>query len=145
MRVVRFFIEEVGLVGSLLGSAVDILDGSADFSGEAVELGFLGVSGAEVLDGGESLGVVGDEVVRDGDVQAELEQVEGLEEEVVGCGCGDAAPVGLGESEVGADGGDGGLAGLGDLLERLSVLAEVVDSDGASPLFGGDVHGVGPF
>ena len=133
------------MVGTLVGSAMDILDGSADLSCEVVELGLLGVSGAEVVGDGESVGVVGDPVELDGGGEPELEQVEGLEEEIVGCGCGDAAPVGLGELEVCSDGGDRGLEGVGDVLEGVSLLSEVVDSEAASALPGGDVHGCGPF
>ena len=137
-----FLFVEVGLVEALFGSALDLLCGSADFSGEAVELGLLGVSGSEVLGRGEAFDVVGDEIVCDGEGESHLEQVERFEQQIVG-GCGgDAGPVGLDEFEVGADGGDGDLDGLGDLLERLSMLAEVVDSAGASASLGGDAHGM---
>ena len=62
----RLFVEQIGLVGALGGSAVDVVGGAADFSGEVIELGLLGVAGAEVVDRSEATGVVGDVVALDG-------------------------------------------------------------------------------
>ena len=51
-----FLLVEGGLVGALLDSLMDLVDGAADFSGEGGELGFAGVPGAQVLDGREAVG-----------------------------------------------------------------------------------------
>ena len=90
MWFLRFFGVELGLVlmlvGALFGSLVDVLDGAADFSGEGGELGVFGVFGAEVLGRGEELDVAVDGGAFEDVGESELEEVEGLEQEIVGGG-----------------------------------------------------------
>ena len=89
----RFLLVEAGLIGALFGALVDLVGGAADLAGEGREPGFLGLADAEVLGGGEAVGVVGQFVVLDGDGEPDLEQVERFEQEVVGGRGGDLAPV----------------------------------------------------
>ena len=142
-RFLRFFVIETGLVGALLGAAVDVLRGAADFAGKGVELGLSTLAGSEIVDGRESVGVGGDVVVLDGKGEAKVEEVERFEQDVVGGRRGDAGPVGLDQLEVGSDGGPGDFELFGDLSLGASTLGEVMGVEAASSSVGRDVHGCG--
>ena len=93
VRDLRIVFVDLGLVGALVGSSVDFLDGATNLAGEGVELCLLCVVGAEELDRGEVFVQTLEYVALDCDGESELEEMERLDQEVVGGGSGDLRPV----------------------------------------------------
>ena len=91
--------------------------------------------------GREALGVAGDGLVPEGEREPVVEQLQRFEQEVVGRGGGDRAPVAFDEAQVVADGGVGEVEVLGDPAQGEALLAEEVDAEGASASLRRDVHG----
>ena len=77
---------QVGLVDALTGAVLDLADGAADLAGQGGEPGLPGVAGAEVVDRREQVSVVFDPVALEREREPDLEQVQRLEQQVVGCG-----------------------------------------------------------
>ena len=136
---------EVGLRFSLFGAAVDGVDGAAGLAEVGEDFGVAGVAGFDVFGHGDVVAESLHDVLAGDAGGLAAEEVELLEQQVVGGRRGDFGPVGLDELLVGADGGVGDVEPLGDLALGESLQGEGVDLEAASSAFGLDVHGAALF